>query len=120
MRKCLFDAESARLEERRARLEAKGWLQDALDRIGGLEASLANVRWELDATAAAASLCEAQAQLAAGYEARTTHLSRLLSMKESNLGAATRKVNILQRKLFETEAPIKQLERDLQPTVQTL
>ena len=49
----------------------------------------------------------AQAQLAAGYDARATHLSRLLSMKESDLGAATRKVNILQPKLFETEAPIK-------------
>ena len=88
--------------------------------MGALEASLANLRWELDTVSAAASRCEAQAQLAAGYEARATHLWRLLSMKESGLGAATRKVKILQRKLFETEAPIKQLECDLQAALQKL
>ena len=41
-------------------------------------------------------------------------------MKESDLFAANRKSNILQCKLFETEAPIKQLERDLQAALQTL
>ena len=102
------------------RFEAQGWLQKALDRTGGLDPSLANVRWELDTTSAAVSLCEAQAQLAAGYGARATHLSRLLSMKESDLGAATRKVNILQHILFETDAPIKQLECGLQAALQTL
>ena len=96
MRRRLFDAQNARQEERHARLEAQGWLQEALDHIGGLEPSLANLRWELNTTSAAASRCEAQAQLAARHEARATHLSRLLSMKESDLGVATRKVNTLQ------------------------
>ena len=73
--------------------------------MGGLEASLANLRWELDTTSAAASWCEAQAHLAAGYEARATHLWRLLSMRENDLGVAIRTVNTLQRKLFGTEAP---------------
>ena len=62
----LFDAENAREEERRALFDAEGWLQKALDRVGDLKASLANVRWELDAISAAASRCEAQAQLRAG------------------------------------------------------
>ena len=92
MRRRLFDAEKARHEELRARLEAQGWLQKALDRrVGGLEASLANPRWEQDTTSAAASRCEAQEELTARYEARATHLSRLLAMKESDLAAATRK-----------------------------
>ena len=119
VRRRLFAAENASQEERRGRLEAQGWLQEALDRIGGLEASLANLRWELDTTSAAASQCEVKPQLAVGYEARATLLSRLLSMKESDLGAATRKVNSLQCKLFETEAPIKQLKCGLQAALQT-
>ena len=41
-------------------------------------------------------------------------------MKESVLAAATRMVNILQRKHFETEAPIKQLECDLLAALQKL
>ena len=77
MRRRLFEAQNARPEEQRARLDAQG-LQEALSRFGVLEASLANVRWELGTTSAAASLCEAQAQLAAGYEAQETHLSHLL------------------------------------------
>ena len=90
-----FNAGDASQEERRARLEAQGWLQVTFDRIGGLEASLANLRWELHTFSAAASRCEAQAQPAAGHEARATHLSRLLSMKESDLGEAIRKLNAL-------------------------
>ena len=81
---------------------------------------MANLRWELDTTSAAASQCPAQPRLAAGYEARATHLSRLFSMKESELGAAARRVNSLQRKPFEKEAPIKQLECGLPAALQTL
>ena len=45
MKRHLFDAENASQEERRARLEPQGWLQEGLYRIRSLEASLANVRW---------------------------------------------------------------------------
>ena len=34
VRRRLFGAKNARQEERRARLEAQGWLQEALDRVG--------------------------------------------------------------------------------------